>query len=250
MSSNAAEAPALAAAGSDTVLGIASYNIHECVGSDGHCAPERIAHVLQELQCDVIGLQEVNARASPGHASMQLDYLAEATGMHALAGGTLLRHNGHYGNGLLTRLPVLAVRRHDLSFFRREPRGALDVDLGLANGGKLGVIVTHLGLRPQERRYQVKRLLAILGARRDEPLVILGDINEWFRLARPLRWMHGHCGRAEAPRTFPVHWPLLALDRIWTQSTAVLTEVRAHKSRRSRLASDHLPIKAIVTVKA
>ncbi|HSF48420.1 MAG TPA: hypothetical protein VLA73_08665 [Burkholderiales bacterium] len=36
---------------------IASYNIHQCLGIDGRCDPGRTAHVIRELDCDVVGLQ-------------------------------------------------------------------------------------------------------------------------------------------------------------------------------------------------
>ena len=54
----------------------------------------------------------------------------------------------------------------DLTVYRREPRGALDVDLDI-DGRTVRVVVTHLGLLPGERRKQVRRLLDVLG---DEPL--------------------------------------------------------------------------------
>ena len=40
-------------------------------------------------------------------------------------------------------------------------RAALDVDLE-AGGETVRVIVTHLGLKPYERRFQVKKILALL----------------------------------------------------------------------------------------
>ena len=60
---------------------------------------------------------------------MQLEYLAKALGMQAVAGSTIVRHEGEYGNALLTRRRILDVKRHDLSFRRFEPRGALEVDI-------------------------------------------------------------------------------------------------------------------------
>ena len=41
---------------------VVSYNIHECVGGDGRRDPARIAAVLREIDADIIGLQEVDAR--------------------------------------------------------------------------------------------------------------------------------------------------------------------------------------------
>ena len=53
------------------------YNIHECVGGDGRRDPERIAAVLREIDADIIGLQEVDARPAPPANSMQMQYLAD-----------------------------------------------------------------------------------------------------------------------------------------------------------------------------
>ncbi len=38
---------------------VASYNIHQGVGWDGRRDPSRIPQVLQDLDADIIGLQEV-----------------------------------------------------------------------------------------------------------------------------------------------------------------------------------------------
>ena len=108
-------------------LYLAIYNIHSCVGGDGRYDPDRIVWVLKELNADVIALQEVDARE---HRGLELlDHLAEETGLQAVPGPTLLRHTGHYGNALLSRLHIRDVRRLDLSFLNHEPRGAIDADL-------------------------------------------------------------------------------------------------------------------------
>lgn len=177
---------------------------------------------------------------------MQLEYLSRETGMQAIPGVTILRHDGDYGNALLTRRPVLAVRRHDFSFRKREPRGALDVDLQLG-GERVQVIVTHLGLKPAERRFQVKQLLELLlGCASDRLVVVLGDINEWLPLSRPLRWLHGLLGRPPSQRTFPVWLPVFALDRVWVRPRDALLDLRVHNSPLARTASDHYPIRAVI----
>src|SRR5262245_44229607 len=108
---------------------VGSYNIHECVGTDGRRDPVRIAEVIQALDADVIALQEVASRWGPGAEMVQMEFLAHTVGLQAISGPTIERRDGHYGNVLLTRLPVIAVRKLDLTVLRREPRGALDVDL-------------------------------------------------------------------------------------------------------------------------
>ncbi len=218
-------------------LRVASYNVHGCRGSDGKKDASRIAAVIEETGCDTVGLQESDYR---------LDFIARKTGMQAVPGLTLLRHDGPYGNALLTRRKVLAVRRLGFTWSGREPRNALDVDLEVG-GETVRVIVTHLGLWPAERRFQVKKLLALLrSAPPSERVVVLGDINEWLPLGRPLRWLNGLFGHSIVERSFPSRWPLLALDRAWVRPRHSLLALKAHRSPLAVLASDHLPVKALV----
>jgi len=229
-------------------LRVASYNIHECVGSDGRRDPARIAAVLREIDADIIGLQEVDARPSATSESMQMEYLASTLGLHAVAGPTLQRLNGEYGNALLTRRPVLDVRKIDLTVYRREPRGALDVDLDI-DGAAVRVVVTHLGLLPGERRTQVRRLVDLLGEGRSDVVILCGDINEWFAVGRPLRWLHARLGRTAGVATFPAAFPVFALDRIWVHPRAALARVTAHATPVARQASDHLPLLADIRLR-
>jgi endonuclease/exonuclease/phosphatase family metal-dependent hydrolase len=234
--------------GGPDCLRVGSYNVHGCRGTDRSIDAARIARVISEMGCDTVGLQEVNSRAGAGLELPQLDALEQVTGMKAIPGLTVVHHDGHYGNALLTRRPVLGVQRHDLSFGRAEPRGALDVPLDV-NGREVRVIVTHLGLRPVERRFQVKRMLELLhDIPKEQPVVVLGDINEWLPLGRPLRWLHGILGRSPGERSFPVWLPMFALDRVWVRPRSSLLNFGVYRSPAARIASDHYPVRAVVAV--
>ncbi len=220
-----------------------SYNIHGGIGSDRHFVPRRIAAVIAELDADVIALQEVESRAT---GFDMLGYLQRATGLEAIAGPNLVRANGgDYGNGLLTRFRARQISRIDLSVDGREPRGALDVEL-TCHSGLFRVIATHLGLRPAERRWQVWQLLKAFESERVMPTVLMGDLNEWFLWGRTLGWLHKYFQRTPAPSTFPARFPCLALDRVWVKPRALLKRVAAHRTPLARIASDHLPVVAVV----
>jgi endonuclease/exonuclease/phosphatase family metal-dependent hydrolase len=228
------------------VLVIGSYNIHGCVGLDKRYDVERIAGVIRELGCDTVGLQEVDGRPGVQSASMQLQNLADSTGMTPISVSThtVTPPRIRKTNALLTYREVRSVRTYDLTFGNHEPRSALDVEL-LVEGQAVRVIVTHLGLVARERRYQVGKLLSALNeipARR--PVVLLGDINEWLPVGRPLRWLHGALGKAPSGRSFPVWAPLLALDRIWSRQPGFVRTLEVHVSTTARVASDHYPVKA------
>ena len=221
---------------------VATYNVHRCTGGDGTFDPERTLAVLRELDADVVALQELQWR--PGDAIHLLEEFAQSLGYTALAGPTLLRADGHYGNAVLTRLPVRDSVRIDLSVPGREPRGALNALLETPTG-PLRLIATHLGLRPYERRMQMRRLL-ILDRGQASATVLLGDLNEWFLWGRPLRWLRARFGRTPSPPSFPARWPLLALDRIWVEPRLSLRQLGAHASPLARTASDHLPLRAVL----
>ena len=229
-------------------LTLLSYNIHGGVGCDDRLDVDRVAGILRQQDADIIGLQEVrNLPELPGAVAPQLRYLAASLGMEAISGPTLNSAGGNYGNALLTRIAPKEVRRLDLSFPEREPRGALDVDFEL-EGGRIRLIVTHLGLRPAERRYQVRCLVEAVAGKENCPVVLMGDLNEWFPPGRPARWLHRHFGRGPAPRTFPSAFPLFALDRILVRPPAALVELRVLRSPQARIASDHLPLRATIAL--
>ena len=217
-------------------LRVASYNVHGCVGADGRRDPGRVARVIAELGCDTVGLQEVQG----------LEAIAGALAMQVVAGPDHRWHDRHVGNALLTRRKVLAVRHHEFGLPGCEPRTAIDVDLEVG-GAPLRAIVTHLGLPPSERRYQVRKILQLVKQTPlEERVVVMGDINEWLPLGRPLRWLHALLGRSPAERSFPARWPLLALDRVWVRPRHALLAFGVHRSPLAARASDHLPVKAII----
>ena len=221
-------------------LRLASYNVHRAIGRDRKFAPERILGVIEEISPDVIALQEVEAHDNGGD---MLAWLSDQTGYHAIAGTTLKRHDGHYGNGMLSRCPIQSKSLCDLSWRRREPRGAIaaDVDCG---GRTLRVVATHLGLRPAERREQVERILRLFSWKEDDRAVLMGDLNEWFLWGRPLRHLHRYFDETPALATFPSSRPILSLDRFWAHPGSILKKLEVHKTPLARVASDHLPLVA------
>jgi endonuclease/exonuclease/phosphatase family metal-dependent hydrolase len=229
-----------------TTLTIASYNVHRCIGRDGRHDPGRVAKVIEELRADVVALQEVDFRYHIRRGVDQLRFLSEATGLESVWGPVLYGPRGQYGNGLLTRHEVVAVRGIDLSVARHQRRGALDVDLAV-HGTRVRVIAAHLGLGLNERQIQVRRLLHVLDDHDGTPLILLGDFNEWRPPSRPLRRLHRHFGRTPGLRSFPSNFPLFALDRIWVQPRTALAALSVHSSHWARRASDHLPVRAVIS---
>lgn len=226
-------------------LTLATYNIHACIGGDKRFDPARIAAVITEMGADVIALQEVEH-----HILEQqdlLEVLAGQTGYQAIAGPSHLREDRDYGNGLLTRLPIESVTQIDLSVQGFEPRSAIQATLRFQQY-QVQVMATHLGLKPFERRIQVKKLLAHAAQSDTNIQVMMGDVNEWFLWGRPLRWLHQHFTSQPHLATFPAKFPLFALDRIWVAPPNKTMTLRVHRTPLAKLASDHLPLIAKLTL--
>ncbi|QKT04076.1 endonuclease/exonuclease/phosphatase family protein [Ectothiorhodospiraceae bacterium 2226] len=228
-------------------VAVATYNVHRCIGRDGRRDPARVAQVIRELRAPIVGLQEVETVFSGEPDQHQLNFLSEATGMAAIPGPTFFRTDGHYGNVLLTNADVADIRRHDVSVARREPRGILDVDLELG-GHRLRVLNLHLGLSWRERDRQISKLEDLVHEPRPEPLVVMGDFNEWWPWSPRLHRLHKRFGHRTDMRTFPARWPLLSLDRIWVRPAALVRGAEVCKSRLARVASDHLPLRVELLV--
>jgi endonuclease/exonuclease/phosphatase family metal-dependent hydrolase len=228
-------------------LRIATYNVHGFVGTDGRRDVSRVAEVVLELDASIVALQEVAFPIEDGSAD-PVDLLATLTHFQSVSAPIFRADGVRHGNALLTSLPIRKSQVISLDFDRFEPRRVLDVTID-AFGHDLRVLSTHLGLRPRERRFQVKKLLELLqDGPRSHATLLLGDFNEWFLAGRPLRWLEGHFGRCAAVPTFPSRWPIFALDRIWSNPRHAIADSWAHRSTMSQVASDHLPAVAELRV--
>ena len=231
------------------IFTVASYNIHKCAGLDRRVDLDRIADVVEELDADLVGLQEVFRPQALG--------LAERLGLQVAMGPTRERNGLAYGNAVLTRLSIRSHRTFDLSQPDREPRGGIRLDLampgatpgGAGPDGLLHVFNVHFGLKIRERAQQVRLLVRehILHDELTGPRIVVGDLNEWFP---------GAVGRAlrreligpRIRRTHPAPLPLFPLDRIYWDRGLAIDGFRVHRSRLARIASDHLPVVARLRV--
>ncbi|TDH60288.1 endonuclease/exonuclease/phosphatase family protein [Dankookia rubra] len=232
---------------------VASYNVHKCVGTDGRFDPGRITAVIGELGADLIALQEVDRRFGRRTGLLNTQALEHATGLVPVPASELSDGLGWHGNALLVRRGTIwRFRRLDLPGV--EPRGAVIAELTLPGGGQpLRVVAAHLGLLRRCRARQVAAILEAIAHGAGIPTLLLGDLNEW-RLDRSRSSLHaleplfGPVGRSQP--SFPSRRPLLALDRILGCSRAQVRSVESHDSPLARVASDHLPLKAWVHIRA
>ncbi len=227
-----------------TRIRLATYNVHKCRGMDWRVSPERILHIVREVEADIIALQEIFVS--------QAEYLAGELRMKLTFGPAREISNVSYGNAVLSRFAVTSSRNHDLKVIGREPRSCLETQLQIKHGEWIFFFAVHLGTSFFERRKQTLRLVApeILGRPEVHGRRLLaGDMNEWTRglatriLSCEMKSADTqmHLRRA---KTYPGALPFLHLDHIYYDDTFHLTRMELHKTGRALLASDHLPLAA------
>jgi endonuclease/exonuclease/phosphatase family metal-dependent hydrolase len=228
----------------------ASYNIHKCVGSDRRFDPGRVAAVIGEIGADVIALQEADRRFGDKAGLLDLRALERDAGLVPVPVSN--GHGGHgwHGNLVLVREGLVRGLRQ-IALPGLEPRGALVADLDLAMG-PVRVVAAHLGLLRHSRLLQVEALLEHAGETSDRPVVLMGDLNEWRirRRSALRRFTPGFGPLSQGVPSFPAYFPVLALDRVMASPSGIIEHIAAHESPLARLASDHLPMRAVIRLAA
>lgn len=233
-------------------LRIVTYNIHKCRGMDGRHSPSRIAEILRDVKADIIALQEVLSIEGVHRHRDQARYFAEELGLHLRVGANRRLQGGLYGNIVLSRLPLIGGANYDLSVEGREKRGCIRADVDVGNGRVLHLFNLHLGTALRERRRQGRTLIDARIIENPEllgPRVVLGDFNDWTQglaaqfLAARLSSVdiRTHLNRS---RTYPGLLPLIHLDHIYFDDVLDLERLILHRTRKTLMASDHLPLVA------
>lgn len=245
---------------SDRSLRIATYNLHGGVGVDQRRDPVRLGQVLNSLEADVVCFQEAFALDTGGDADYDLqkicrDLPAAYPHFHFLplheAGGI------RYGLAVASRIPF-EVRRSEAfparpqERRRREPRGALWIDLPASESGPaLSIINTHFGLTMNERTHQADMLLGdrwLGSVDSGKPTILCGDFNAGpgspiYRRIVQLFRDAPHDQAPGRPRATFLSWaPLRRIDHIFTAGPLDVRRCEVARVPGARRTSDHLPL--------
>lgn len=233
-------------------LRVATYNIHRCRGMDRRVSPARIIEVLREINADVIALQEVIGSGPTGAG--QAEEIGAGLGMGWVMASvrTLRRHQ--FGNVVLSQHPIVHHGQYDLSWRTCEARACQRADIDLDGGQVLHIYNVHLGTAVFERRYQAVRLASYVHDRRiTGPKIILGDFNEWMR-GLATKTLSGLFESVDISThlkrrwTYPGLFPVLHLDHIYYDGDLEVRNVEMPRTRKSLMASDHLPLVATLRI--
>jgi endonuclease/exonuclease/phosphatase family metal-dependent hydrolase len=238
---------------------VVTYNIHKGFSAlNRRLVVHEIRERLHSLAPDVVFLQEVQG-AHRGHSRYHLEwpeggqheFLAHEGG-HSAYGMNAVYEEGHHGNAILSRFPIVKSENIDISHHVLESRGLLHCVLAVPGWSRpLHCINVHLGLLARSRRFQLDglchRIRKAVPAR--APLVVAGDFNDWRGAATTV--LHRELGLSEAfeqshgkhVKSFPARLPMLALDRIYLRDLTVQATQRLSEGPWSRL-SDHAALAA------
>lgn len=232
-----------------TELRVATWNIHSGIGSDDRMDLNRVVSVLNAIDADVIGLQEVGWHRPHHFRVNQFAFLRDHTGYEVIEGLVRDPLRSRFGNALLTRLPAARTKWIDLKVRGHAPRGAVAAELE-GRAGPLRFAVTHLGLNPLEREMQAVRLVkAIRSAESTSvPTLILGDFNMLRASTRASRVLDKRFPTCVGAPTYPSRLPLFSLDRIYASRHWTVRRARVIDTELARTVSDHLPLVAEIAL--
>jgi len=251
-------------------LTLASYNMRKAIGLDRKRRPDRILHVLQEMDADVVALQEADKRFGT-RASAVPHELIDGHGLykpvefgvshsrlaHAFPFGERIesklglttRNLGWHGNALLVKRDIEVTDVEALHLPTLEPRGAVMAELRTPDGKELRVIGMHLDLSGLWRRRQVRAIIDHLHRRhRDMPTVMMGDTNEWRQASASMKAFGDGYRSAPTGPSFHSRRPVATLDRILVCNSLKIEAAGVHMSEEAKKASDHLPVWARITL--
>ncbi len=251
---------AIAAASLSFSIKVLTVNIHK-----GFTFFNRkfILHELREavrtVGADVVFLQEVTgtharheSKVANYPATPHYEFLADSIWPQFAYGRNAVYTNGHHGNAVLSKFPIISFENRDVSISGPERRGLLHCVLQVpGRETNVHVICVHLGLAEAHRRKQLQMLCDLV--RNDipatAPVIAAGDFNDWRRRAHDVlaegAGMHEVFMQAngKSARTFPARFPVLQLDRIYVRNAIGHAPVVLPLRPWSHL-SDHAPLAA------
>ncbi len=244
-------------------LRILSYNIHKgfTIGNRDFILRE-IRNALREMNADVLFLQEVvgdhldeKCKIPDWKTAIQFEYLADTVWPHFAYGKNAVYPEGHHGNAILSKFPIVDWSNHVISTNKLEHRGLLKTKIHIPELDQEIILAnTHLDLTQKGRDRQTKMIIEHLLPDKDLPFVLVGDFNDWNKKVSPkieaelgakeiFKTLHGRY-----PATFPSFMPMLSLDRVFIHKLEAL-EAHALTDDHWRALSDHLPLYVEVGVK-
>lgn len=243
----------------DRTLTVVTYNIHHAQGADGVLDLDRVAGVLRDSEAAVIALQEVDKHyGDRSENADQAKVLGQKLHMHVAFGANLDLDPAkpgdprrQYGTAILSKYPILYSWNTLLPKFPNgEQRGLLQA-IVLVRGLPVRVMSTHLQHdNTPERLAQIEAIKKLTG-NVPVPTVLMGDMNappestEYAQLTQKFHDVWPLVGDGLG-YTFDSDNPVGRIDFVLTFGPVTPRAAEVLQT----LASDHLPVRAELTLSA
>ena len=223
---------------------ILSYNVRNCRGMDDVTDYQRVAKVISHYTPDVAAIQELDSATQRSKGVVVLDTLASLTGMYASYSASIQYQGGKYGVGILSKEKPVSRKVIPLPG-SEEKRSLLIVEFE-----DYFFCCTHLSLT-QADRIASADIINQTVKNFSKPVFIAGDLNavstsveisklvaDWIMLNNP------------AVPTIPSNNPEKCIDYILgARNNDFSFEVKLTSVGNEPVASDHLPVFAVVNYK-
>ncbi len=215
-------------------LRIMSYNIRIGIGMDNKTDLKRIADVINRVQPDFVGLQEVDSVAERSGWVNQYLELARLTNMYPVFAPATERSKGLYGIAALVRNKPVSYGYVALPG-KEEPRVFLYLEYP-----KYTLCNTHFSLDANSRMESIEVINKTL-YNNSKPIIITGDFN-MEPLSSEFLKMNSSWQLLSSPllKTYPSDHPSKRLDYIFGDKKHEYKVV--NDKVIDVLSSDHLPI--------
>lgn len=231
---------------------IMSFNTQHCLNYlEQKIDFDIMAKAILTCDADIIGLNEMRNTGTHPEYQNQVGILSELTGIkeHYFAEAIKFSGVNPYGNGMLSKLPIISAetiiipdpspKKYDGYY---ETRCVLKAKLE----GDITVLITHIGLNPDEQENAVKTIVENIA---NERCILMGDFNMQpdNPILNPIRErMVDTAGYFDEPKlSFPSDKPYEKIDYIFVSPDVeiITADIPAI------VAADHRPHTAEIKLK-
>ena len=226
-------------------LKILTYNVRNCLGTDGITDFNRIAGIIKRINPDLVALQELDSATVRSKGIFVAEKIAGPAGMKLIFGPSISFQGGKYGIGIMAKEKPLSVQIVKLPG-REESRSLLVTEFR-----HYFFCCTHFSLNEEDRMASIEIINRTFDGK-SKPVILAGDLNalpgpgvldtlmnNWVLLSDPL-----------IP-TFPATGPLRCIDYILgRKSERHDFQILATGVENESLASDHLPLWSSIVIRS
>jgi endonuclease/exonuclease/phosphatase family metal-dependent hydrolase len=240
--------PVLMAQKSDQpTIRVLTFNILHGATVNNDFDLDKIASVIKEADPDLVALQEVDFKTTRANKYDLVTELGWRTKMTSLFGKAMDFDGGGYGEGILTKMPIISSRNVPLPYSEgNESRAALEVMVELDSGDTICFIGTHLEHKKNDpdRMCQARRINEIF-LLNTYPTILAGDLNDTPKSA-PIQVLNKFWTDASGKdATFPSNEPQRKIDYIMYLPSNKW-EVLETKVICDEVASDHCAVLSVL----